>query len=331
MITTSALEILSDLGETIAWENTGTLGTIINGEVSTFYVKANVSNSSFQLNYQLYSGYLPNGLMLDKNGIIKGTAIDIPLGTTLYDFEVVAIDSTGYRFLEPTSFRLIGSNTTTTNYISSYFKMLLDLPSRKKFKDFSTNANIFIPEFIYRPQDKNFGIQHELKMVLNFGIKDTNFLNYVQQLEVENFQKRKFKIGDLKTAVAIENNKIIYEIIYLEIIDDILFNNTSTSFSFNNKTYYPPSIDNMRHIFKNSSYDIETTERLNPKFTKNVQPNDSKILNYIPFIPICYCTPEKSSFILKNIRSSNFNFNLLNFEINRLYLQNRYFVFNKQN
>lgn len=324
MITTSTLEILSNLGETIAWENTGTLGTIINGEVSTFNVKANLSNSSFKLNYYVHSGLLPNGLTLISDGTITGTANFLPIGTTFYDFEVSAIDSTGYKFLEPTPFRIIAENNTSTNYTSSYFKINLDLQDRKKFKDFSTNNKIFIPEFIYRPNDKNFGIQTDLKMILNFGITDTSFSIYTQQIKDKNFQRRKLKIGELKTAVAIENNKKIYEIIYVDVIDDILFDTTTTSFTFNNETYYPPSIGNMRSIFKNSSYNIETTESLNPKFTKNTQPTNSKILNYIPFIPICYCIPEKSAFVLKNIKNSNFKFNLLNFEIDRLYIQNTY-------
>lgn len=320
MLTTATIEILSSLQATLKWENTGSLGTIITGEISTFQVKAELSTSSFTLKYILKGGVLPPGLNLNTDGTIEG--ISTATSQNTYTFNVSVIDSTGYEFLSNTEFKIETKQTTSTNFTTAFFKPYLNLEARKRYKNFINNREIFIPEFIYRPFDSNFGLQQELKMVLHYGIELKNLSTYANTLN-DNFAKRGLRLGNLKTAVAIENEKKLYEIIYIDVVDDLNFKNignTSTSFTFNNLTYYPPSINNMRQVIKNST-NIKTTESLNPKFTKNFQPTTFQILGYIPFVPICYCIAEKSQIILKNIKKSKFEFNKINFVIDRLLIQ----------
>lgn len=334
MLTTATIEILSDLGATLTWESTGSLGTLLSDEISTFYVKANLSTSSFNLQYRFASsvpGALPSGLTLNSDGTIQGKHTVTTVGRNTYTFAVAVVDSTGYEFISREEFTLETLKTTSTNYTPFFFKSHLNLDDRKKFKNFINDKKIFVPELLYRPNDLNFGLQKELKMVLNFGVNDGFAFSTYQTILEENFAKRKLKLGNLKSAIAKENNKNLYEIIYIDIIDDYNPNNvinTSTSFTFNGTTYYPPSINNMRQRLKT---EVGTTESLNPKFTKTVQPTTLKTLNYVAFVPLCYCIPNKSTVLLKNIQNSGFKFNQINFEIDRVYVRNKYLLFDNRN
>lgn len=332
MLTTSTIELLSKLDASLAWESTGSLGTMYIDEVSEFYVKANLSTSSFDIRYTLDNGNLPTGLKLNIDGTIEGRATSTNPDT--HTFSISAIDSTGYRFFDNEPFEITTILSTSTSFTRSFFKPLISLEKRKEYSNFITNKQIFLSDFIYRPYDSYFGVQRDLKVYLHFGIEEVDLSSYYSNIQT-NFSRRKLKLGNLKTAIATKNDKVIYEIIYLEVIDDVVFNNTTTSFIFNGKTYYPPSIGNMRNKLSQATF-VKTTEIFNPKFIKNIKPDNSEILSYIPFIPICYCLPEKSSIILKNIKNSGYKFNLINFEINKLFIekhnfpQNKYLVFNTQ-
>lgn len=332
MLTSNVIDILSEAGTTFKWENTGTIGNLIVDEISNLNVKVILDPPKFNLKYTPTTS-LPQGLTLNFDGTIQGKHTDDFVGNSTYLFNVSVTDATGFQFTTE-SFAIDTVKTTSTNFITAVFKPYLNLNDRKKYKDFINDKSIFIPDLIYRNYDSNFGVQRDLHMTLNFGISDLPLQNYQTQIDSGNFERRRIKLGSLKTAIAKENNKEIYEIIYVEVIDDYNINNlmsTSTSFVFNGRTYYPPSINNMRQRFRNSPFQIETTENLNPKFTKTPQGTDFKILGYIPFVPVCYCLPGKSIIILKNIQNSGFKFNTINFEIDRIFLKDKYLLFSDRN
>lgn len=322
MLTTATINILSQVGSTLEWEKTGNIGTILTNETSELYIKANLSPPKFPIKYNFLNGLLPPGLTLDHDGTIKGVSKQYQSTptTSTYGFNVEVVDSTGYRYIED-QFSINIINTSTA-YTGVYFKPYLSLEKRKEYSDFIYNKNIFIPEFIYRPFDSNFGVQKELNLTLHFGVQIVQIPEYVSTLQ-QNFSKRKIKLGELKTATAKLNGNPIYELIYVDIIDDldsINIVNSSTSFLFNGEIYYPATINNMRKRFINNN-NISTTENLNPKFLKTPQGLSSLELGYIPFIPICYCIPGKSQIILKKIKEYNFKFNKINFEIDRLLIK----------
>lgn len=322
MLTTATINILSQVGSTLEWEKTGNIGIIATNETSELYIKAELSPPSFPISYNYKSGGLPPGLTLERDGTIKGIPqqyLSTPTSST-YTFSAEVIDSTGYSFSEK-EFTISVLNTFTA-YTSVYFKPYLSLEKRKEYSDFVYNKNIFIPEFIYRPFDSNFGIQKELNLILHFGIQIVQIPEYVSVLQ-QNFSKRKVRLGELKTATAKLNGNSLYDLIYVDIQDDldsISIVNSSTSFLFNGEIYYPATINNMRKRFIDNN-NIRTTENLNPKFLKTPQGSASLELGYIPFIPICYCIPGKSQIILKKIKEYNFKFNKINFELDRLLIK----------
>jgi hypothetical protein len=87
---------------------------------------------------------------------------------------------------------------------------------------------------------------------------------------------------------------------------------------------YPTSINNIRSNIKNISVptgnttrQIDTESSFLPQWMITPQNNRTAATGYIKAIPICYCKPGNSEFILQNINNSNFDFTQLDFEIDR--------------
>lgn len=77
---------------------------------------------------------------------------------------------------------------------------------------------------------------------------------------------------------------------------------------------YPASIKNIR---KNISEVGLTENDFLPLWMITPQDNRTAATGFVKAIPICYCLPGEGNFILENIRNSKFNFNQLDFEIDR--------------
>jgi hypothetical protein len=75
------------------WETTGTIGTLVPGEISELYVKGQFSTSTVYANYSLVSGSLPTGLTLNNDGTISGrvdvnTSITTSTSTSSFTVEI---------------------------------------------------------------------------------------------------------------------------------------------------------------------------------------------------------------------------------------------------
>jgi hypothetical protein len=162
-------------------------------------------------------------------------------------------------------------------------------------------------------------------MVLDFGIEQLNLEEYVVALR-ENFYRKRLFLGKPKVAIARDTaGKIIYEVVYVDVIDELV-NNQGVSvspvvYSIEEEIYYPGSIDNMRRqlkllVLQNRQY-ISIDERLQPKFmTQQLESTYTRV------VPLCYALPGKGSVILNKIIASGFKFNQLDFEIDRLIVEN---------
>jgi len=302
------------------WETTGTIGTIISGEISELYVKGLFSTSSVYTNYSLIGGSLPTGLTLYKDGTIGGR-VDVGVfynGISTSTF-TVGINDTNNNNLLNGNFSITVNQTDDTLYTEIYCKPFLKQSKRSEFLEFIRNEQIFVPNLIYRPFDPNFGKHEEIKLVIDFGVKREALIDYVLYSMLNNFYRRKVSLGELKTAVAKNSDGTVrHEIIYIDIIDKYVNSNKislPTEITFNGTTYYPPSIANMRARFaENTSL---TTIR-NPSFTNTTQEGESVKSGYIPFVPLCFTLPGKSATIIRKINESGFKFNTFDFEIDRV-------------
>ena len=306
------------------WETTGTIGTLVPGEISELYVKGQFSTSTVYTTYSLISGSLPNGLTLNRDGTISGrvnvnTAVTTASSTSSF---VVAISDTNNNNLLRGAFSINLRQTSSSTYTEIYAKPLLKQSKRTEFLEFIRNKEIFIPNLLYRPVDPNFGKQEELKLVIDFGVERLSTTSYANLMQT-NFDRRKISLGGLKTAVARNTDGTVrHEIIYVEVIDKHVNSDKISvpkEIIFNKNTYYPSSILNMRAKL---ATEAKFTTVRNPSFTNFLQEGDLIKPGYIAFVPLCFTLPEKSATIIRKINESGFKFNTFNFEIDRVIVQN---------
>jgi len=305
------------------WQQTGNIGTLVPGEISELYIKAEFSTSTVYPCYTLTSGALPAGLTLNRDGAINGQVLVNTSSnlTTTSSFVVSIIDTNNTKLIEG-NFSITVKQTTATDYTSIYCKPLLALPKRSAFLEFIKNQNIFDPKFIYRPFDANFGTQQEIKVVLDFGVKKLTLEQYAGIIST-NFDKRRLYLGNIKSAVSKNpDGSVRYELVYVEVIDPNVNSKKESipsEITYNDVTYYPSSITNIRQKFaKNTS----VTSIRNPSFTTTVQQGDAVKLGYIAFVPLCFTIPEKSGTVIRKIKESGFKFNTVDLEIDRIVVQN---------
>jgi hypothetical protein len=342
----------------LTWVTPENLGFMFNGEISELSVLANASRN---VEYRIIDGSLPPNMQLLTDGEIVGRvpfqskSFLLPAGTvTPYTFTVEA-------YLP--QFPLIRqSRTFTLNVVQSidkpveslYFKALPKLESRTKLNSLINNSEIFPRNFLYRPEDKYFSKTEGISFNFAYGIESTNFQKYYES-SLRNFYKRRLLIGDIKTAVARDkDNKIIYEVVYAEIIDDLinrqgksiseeivwptivkLENNenfTATNELFTSLTtknvassqqsttqFNPASTTNMRNEIINK-LPTNRDQKLLPKWMTSQQ-KDGSTLGFIQAWVICYTLPEKSEIIRNNI--INFwgqSLNDIDFTIDRFFV-----------
>lgn len=238
---TFVIKLLGEIDSTIQWLTPSNLGSISANYISTLSVGAQTTVPNAKLIYTLESGKLPPGLSLSFDGEIIGkirpfgstenpglTAFDsqallLDGNTTSVDrkftFTVKAQDQFGYSAIQR-QFSITVSDPDDKVYSNIYAQPFLSESKRRNYIDLINNGEIFNPEYIYRPNDPNFGLQRRLKMLIYSGIETRHVQEYVA-VAAKNHVRKKLKIGNVKTAVAKTpgTNDVVYEVVYLEIID----------------------------------------------------------------------------------------------------------------
>lgn len=238
---TFTIKLLGEVDSTIQWLTPANLGSISANYVSTLSVSAQTTVPNANLIYTLESGTLPPGLSLSFDGEIIGkirsfgtvenkglTTFDsqtlvLDGNTTTVDrkylFTIKAQDQFGYSAIQR-QFSIIISDPDDKLYSNIYAQPFLTETKRRNYIDLINNGEIFNPEYIYRPNDPNFGLQRRLKMLVYAGIETKAVQEYVA-VAAKNHSRKKLKIGEVKTAVAKTpgTDDVVYEVIYLEVID----------------------------------------------------------------------------------------------------------------
>lgn len=314
MITTDGLNFLKEINGTLTWEKIGNLGTLYVDEISDFYIKANLIPNVENLKYKISSGSLPAGLNLISDGIIQGKVWNdlILSGITTQTFNFTAQAYINYdNIISQENFSLTVTRTTSTKYTSIFSIPLLNLEKRKEINSFLNDPEIFDKKLIYRPTDINFGVQKELKLTIEFSSERVEKQDYYEKLN-ENFSRRKVVLGDLKVSSYIKNKSTIYDLIYIEVIDNLINKkgvSLPDSILFNGENIFPPGIINMKNRIKSN---FQTSYNQIPSFFK------TENITFKMFVPLCYCLPNKSKLILSKIKNKSIKFNNIDFDIDRL-------------
>jgi hypothetical protein len=333
-----AIKFTDNVDDTIVWNTDANLGTINNSEISSFEISA---TSNVPLKYRIISGTLPPNLFLNEDGMIYGrvayqpsNAI-LPLNTTTdFTFTVEAYD--------PSNPVVV---TDTKEYTISVFQkydqpietvvMTATPPIDDRNNLNVLLSNLIIPDsYVYRLGDPYYGRSTNVNYQLLFGIYSSSIDDYIATL-VENFYQRNITLGEIKTAIARDSSgKIIYEVVYSSIIDD-LNNikgqsiskqitwpypiNTALTNNVTVQTLYPNSLNNMRTQIS-SLLGSEINTYVLPTWMTSQQENGST-LGYTPAWVITYTKPGYSKIVKNNIETLwNYKLNNVNFTIDRFYV-----------
>jgi hypothetical protein len=280
-----------------------------------------------------------------------------------YTFTVTASDQYQYSALAKT-FAITISTPNTVAYSNIITQPFLAPTQRSAWRSFITNDNVFTPTSIYRINDDNFGVQTNLQMLVYAGIETEVAAAYVGAMGL-GFKKKRFKFGSIGTATAVDptTGENVYEVVYVQMIDPYpstqlsiktasiepetitVDNNDSVYDTYrisvdstgyevsnpNTDTYFPSSINNWQTRL--SAVGLSERNYL-PLWMRSIPTGQKAELGYVLCVPLCYCKPGTSRDIVENITSSGFNFNTIDYTVDRFtisavtgYTSDKYLIF----
>ena len=325
-----SLTITNELEEDITWITPVDMGVIYNGTISDLQIEA---TSSKHLVYSFKTGKLPPNLELTESGNLVGRVAFQPSTTVLQEndetdfYFTILVYSDQFPVLKSTrEFKLTVKQYFKDPLETVYFKATPNLQSRQVINSLLTDEALIPTDYLYRSDDLFFGKASEIKVLHATGMTPTNLTEYLAAIQ-ENHYYRSVILGELQTAVARDdNNNIIYEVVYSEVIDNLVNSKGKTPplrflwpEAINNgvKPYvYPGSIPDMRTELVNN-IEQTTDNLLLPKWMTSQQRNGNT-LGFIEAWVICYTLPNYSETVKSNINSNwPHTFNEIDFEIDR--------------
>lgn len=338
------LTVKGDIDTTIEFVSPENLGSLLPGQISNISVVATHTNSLLSINYELIDGVLPQGLTLNVDGTIQGKIEKLPInlgsgyivdafdtfdtvidgGTTTIDHNATSVDNKYYFTVRANDvYRTSQVDKTfyinvNQDYNARYTRIFLTpfLPAEKRqyLTNFSNNLRDYCSSILYRPNDPEFGVQKNLKLLLEAGIESLTLDTWASA--AANFYRKSFYFGEIKTILATDfNGNPYYEIIYLDIVDDQMIGN-SGPLSANNLANMQTNLESIQVTGRT----IYTDERYLPLFMSTLQSNGVPI-GFIKAVPICYVLPGNSAKVMSYIKSSGFEFNQISFESDRLLIE----------
>lgn len=167
------------------------------------------------------------------------------------------------------------------------------------------NQEIFVPEYIYRPDDANFGVSTSVKYQHAYGLAPETIDTYVASLYLNHYWKNLI-LGSIETAQALDDNgNVVYEVVYSKIVDDLTNNLGQSVSKIVNLPYaitdpndgstqitqvYPNSLVDMRDQVIDVVGQISTKL---PLWMTSKQTN-GRVLGFTPAWVICYANPGRS-------------------------------------
>jgi hypothetical protein len=261
----------------------------------------------------------------------------------VYTFVIEARDILNYSETAKT-FQIIVQSQADIIYSNLYFKAYQKKSKREIWNNFISDYSIFEPEKIYRYGDPAFGVQDEIKMLMFAGIESNNAETFIQAISRNHYFKR-LSFGSIKKAVAKDpiTQEVIYEVIYVDVIDSLIKKNKSISdvvslrdninskFLINNtrinvssdiplasdsdyQRVFPNSIKNMRKKIKGTG--LRDRSYL-PLWMRSIQEDQFAEPGFVSALPLCFAKPGTGDDIILNIVKNGFDFKILDFEVDR--------------
>ena len=320
------------------------LGTIDSGAISLLGIQASTPSNKL-LQFRLKRGTYPNtpgvynklpqGLSLLPTGEIAGRAtfntFTLDSGTTTFDqaratrleinpttfdqqfdFTVEAYTTDGLVSVFRT-FRIFLNRAYNTPYESLYIQAMPPDEDRALIDSLVQNTDIIPPSSLFRKDDPYFGVAERVTYVHAFSLDSATLEEYVQALQLNHFRKRLIVDG-IRTAQALdENDEVLYEVVYADIVDTGVNNlgqsppqTVSTAFpitdadgSTETSTVYPNSLINMRDQVIDT---VGQTNTVLPLWMTTKQ-STGRVLGFTRAWVIAYTKPGQSERLAYNIRT----------------------------
>ena len=222
------MKVIGEIDIGIAFTTPSTIGTLKADVPSLLSIEAVAEATDRVFSYTKTSGSLPPGISLSNEGNLIGTIdpSDFTDSTRSYTFTVTVSDQ--YQSLATSKEFTIDIDIpfTQTEYgnMTGHATSLID---QNIFYNIAQDNSINGPEYIYRPEDSNFGMKLKPDMLMLSGLEAQTLTAFQQQME-QNHAPKKLYFGDLKTAIAKEGTTTKYEVVYIEVKDNMV-NNDGTS------------------------------------------------------------------------------------------------------
>ena len=190
-------------------------------------------------------------------------------------------------------------------YQNLYVVALPPANDRALINNLLTNQEIFVPDYIYRPDDANFGVSTAVKYEHAVGLAPETIDTYVSSLYLNHYWKNLI-LGSIETAQALDaNGNVVYEVVYSKIVDNLVNTAGESVSKIVNLPYdivdpgdgstqisqvYPNSLVNMRDQVIDVVGQISTKL---PLWMTSKQTN-GRVLGFTPAWVICYANPGRS-------------------------------------
>lgn len=190
-------------------------------------------------------------------------------------------------------------------YQNLFVKAMPPPKDRALVRSLLDNVNIFPPEYLYRPDDPNFGKSTQVTYAHAYGLAPDTLERYVASL-YENHYWKTLTLGKVETAQALDaRGNVIYEVVYSKIIDDLVNDAGKSVSKIVTLPYaivdptdgttlitsvYPNSLVNMRDQVIDVVGQISTTL---PIWMTSKQTN-GRVLGFTPSWVIAYTQPGRS-------------------------------------
>jgi len=222
---TFTMKVIGEIDIGIAFTTPTNVGTLYAGIPSLLSIQAVNDTPNRVLTYSITGGTLPPGITLSVAGNLIGTIdpSDFTDSTRSYSFTVTVSDQYQIAATSKEFTLNIDIPYTQTEYgnMTGHATSFID---QNIFYNIAQDPNINSPEFIFRSEDPNFGMKSKPDMLMMAGLEAQTLTTFQQQME-QNHAPKTLYFGDLKTAIAKEGTTTKYEVVYIEIKDNMVNNN----------------------------------------------------------------------------------------------------------
>ena len=187
---TFTMKVIGEIDIGIAFSTPTVIGTLSADVPSTLSIVAVAENTNRVLTYEVTSGALPTGITLSDAGNLLGTIdpSDFSDSTRSYTFTVSVSD----QYQEAATSKEFTLNIDIPFTSIEYGSMVGHSTSfidQNVFYNIAQDPNINSPEYIYRPEDANFGMKLNPEMLMMAGLEAQTLQTFQRQMARSHAQK----------------------------------------------------------------------------------------------------------------------------------------------